>query len=144
MTVAIRISSLRGYSPVINLFQVIQPRPIVLLNLKDAGVLCLPRIVYALEIQANSISSCRLEVPNPGLDGFDDWNLNRRLFLLLIHARFAGFDQSHIHGCPAPLLVTAKAFESTSRTFVIDRAADSASAFCIEVRTLPASFTSPL
>lgn len=104
----------------------------------------LPQIAYSLEIQASSSGSCRLEVTGPGSDGFDDRTRSGKLFLFLIRPRHAGLDQSYFHGCPAPLLVTAKAFESTSRTLVMDRAVDSASAFCAEVRTLPVSFTSPL
>ena len=104
----------------------------------------LPEISDFLEVDKGSISPCRLKVTDPGLDGFDDWNLQRKLFRFLIRARNTGLDQTYIHGCPAPLLVTARAFESTSRPLVMARAADSASAFCVDVCTLPVSFTSPL
>ena len=86
-------------------------------------------IVDSLTIQARPIGFCRLEVTDPGPEGFDDKALRGHLLMLLIRFGTAGLDQSDVHGCRAPLLVTARAFESTSRTLVIARAADSASAF---------------
>ena len=85
-------------------------------------------IVDSLIIQAHPIGFCRLEVTDPGPEGFDDRALRGHLLMLLIRFGTAGLDQSDLHGCTA-LLVTTRAFESTSRTLVIARAADSASAF---------------
>ena len=86
-------------------------------------------IVESLIIQAHPNGFCRSEVADPRPEGFDEWNLRGKLLIVFIRFGTAGLDQSNVHGCPAPLLVTARAFESTSRTLVIARAADSASAF---------------
>src|SRR5258707_5785226 len=103
----------------------------------------LHRIAYSLEVQAGSSSSCRSKLTDPCLDGVDDRNLTWWQFMFLLCSRHTGLNQAGLHYCPSPLLVTAKAFESTSRTFLLARAADSAAIFCAELLTLPFNFTSP-